>query len=193
MAEIGDDIFTDIDEKTPSGGNGNKTVLIVGIILFILVGGLVAFFSVKGNIFSGLFSGHKTETEETTAAQIEYIDFAERFAVAVFNISYTSFGDQVQKASDMMDEGLFATYKEDFLNADFRQKLTDQKAYITYQKINHAVVDSVQGDQVVVKVDGMNLLNSDLNGSQIQLPFSFNITIMRIQGKLKVVNFRQRL
>jgi len=185
------DDFPELEDTKGPGGSGNKAVIVIGLIL--LIGAAVTVFTVKGNLFSNLhFTGSK-QTDETTAANVEYVDFAERFAAAVFNISYQNFDQQVQKTAELMDDDLLEAYKANFMSASFRQKLLDQKAYINFQKIDRAAIDSISGTQIVVRVDGVNYYNSDVNSAQIQLPFSFNVVIQKVQGKLRVINFKQRL
>jgi hypothetical protein len=84
-------------------------------------------------------------------------------------------------------------YKSDFLDTAFRQKILLRKMYVTFQRVEHSQVDTVGGDQVVVRVSGDNYFNSDVDGSQIQLHLSMLVTVVKKGDSFQVINFVARL
>jgi hypothetical protein len=139
----------------------------------------------------------KAADEANTTSKIagydDYINYAERFYIAAFNLSYTNYSQQIDNASKLMAPDLADYYKSDFLDTQFRQKILLRKMYITFQRAEHSQVDTVSGDQVVVRVSGDNYFNSDIDGSQIQLHLSMLITVVKKGDSFQVINFVARL
>jgi len=195
MAEPHEDAFPELEGKSTGPGLSSGTKGVLGLGILIVIGLSVSVWTQRDSL-KGLFGSSPARTATTddqTAGNLDAVNLAERFATAVFNISYTNVTDQVQKISELMDDDLLEYYKSNFLSSSFRQKLMEQKAYVVFQKTDRAQVVTIANGQTIVRVDGVNFFNSDLNGSQIQLPFSFDVTVEKVNGKLLVTNFKQRL
>ena len=195
MAEKQDNIFdlVDPEKKKPSNGWG----LPVAFILIIFGFGATLFFSwskITGKSTQS-FSQNTAPAAGTLkmAGYDDYVNFAEHFYISAFNLSYSNNSDQIDNASKLMAPDLADYYKSDFLDTQFRQKILLRKMYITFQRVEHSQVDTVSGDQVVVRDSGDNYFNSDIDGSQIQLHLSMLISVIKKNDTYQVVNFLVRL
>lgn len=192
MANMADDFPDDLEApSSKKGSGGNFATIMIGVVILAAIVGLLWTFGPR--LFSGSGSSKKDSGNEAQNYS-EYVDFAQNFASTVLNISYTNINEQVQKAADFMDDDLLVYYKKNFLDPDFRQKLIEHKASCVYQRIERAQITKVDpSGQVLVRIDGTNTYNSDVNGAQIQLPYSIVINIKKIDGKLRVLDLKQRI
>ncbi len=136
-------------------------------------------------------SSAKPIGEETQYADIR--NFAEKFTVMAFNVSYTDINHQVDKVANLMSDNMMSYYQEAFLDPKWIAFLSDNKAYVSYQKIDRSSVDNTDGNHYWVRVIGKNLFNSDARGpgSQIELPFHIVVIVRNDNGKLIVTNFQR--
>jgi hypothetical protein len=120
-------------------------------------------------------------------------DFAEKFSIMAFNISYTDINHQVEKVANLMSDNMMSYYQEAFLDPKWVAFLSDNKAYVSYQQIERSSVENTDGTHYWVKVIGKNLYNSDVRGpsSQIELPFHLVVVVKRDNGKLIVTDFQR--
>jgi hypothetical protein len=123
----------------------------------------------------------------------EITDFAEKFSIMAFNISYTDVNHQVDKVASLMSDNMMSYYQEAFLDPKWIAFLSDNKAYVSYQQIDRSSVENTDGTHYWVKVIGKNLYNSDARGasSQIELPFHLVVVVKRDNGKLIVTDFQR--
>ena len=124
----------------------------------------------------------------------EIKNFAERFTIMAFNVSYTDINHQVDKVGNLMSDNMMSYYQEAFLDPKWVAFLSDNKAYVSYQKIDRSTVDKTDGTHYWVSVIGKNLFNSDARGpgSQIELPFRLVVVIKSENGRLVVTNFQRQ-
>lgn len=120
-------------------------------------------------------------------------DFAEKFTIMAFNVSYTDINHQVDKVGNLMSDNMMSYYQEAFLDPKWVAFLSDNKAYVSYQQIERSTVENTDGTHYWVKVIGKCLYNSDARGagSQIELPFHIVVVIKNDNGKLVVTNFQR--
>ena len=120
-------------------------------------------------------------------------DFAEKFTIMAFNVSYTDINHQVDKVGNLMSDNMMSYYQEAFLDPKWVAFLSDNKAYVSYQQIERSTVENTDGTHFWVKVIGKCLYNSDARGagSQIELPFHIVVVIKNDNGKLVVTNFQR--
>ncbi len=120
-------------------------------------------------------------------------DFAEKFSIMAFNISYTDINHQVDKVAGLMSDNMMSYYQEAFLDPKWVAFLSDNKAYVSYQQIDRSSVENTDGTHYWVKVIGKNLYNSDARGqgSQIELPFHLVVVVKKDNGKLIVTDFQR--
>lgn len=123
----------------------------------------------------------------------EITDFAEKFSIMAFNISYTDVNHQVDKVASLMSDNMMSYYQEAFLDPKWIAFLSDNKAYVSYQQIDRSSIENTDGTHYWVKVIGKNLYNSDARGpsSQIELPFHLVVVVKRDNGKLIVTDFQR--
>jgi len=136
-------------------------------------------------------SAAKPIGEDTQYADIK--NFAEKFTIMAFNVSYTDINHQVDKVANLMSDNMMSYYQEAFLDPKWIAFLSDNKAYVSYQKIDRSSVDNTDGTHYWVRVIGKNLFNSDARGpgSQIELPFHIVVIVKNDNGKLIVTNFQR--
>ena len=120
-------------------------------------------------------------------------DFAEKFTIMTFNVSYTDINHQVDKVGNLMSDNMMSYYQEAFLDPKWVAFLSDHKAYVSYQQIERSTVENTDGTHYWVRVIGKCLFNSDARGagSQIELPFHIVVVIKSDNGKLVVTNFQR--
>jgi len=192
MADFDDLPDLDAELKT-SSKKGNMATIIFGVV--IVVAFLTILFTLKGPISSAFKSAPKTTDDSAAQSYTEYLDFAQNFTSAVFNVSYTNISTQIQRAAEYMSDDLLASYKTNLMNPAFRQKINDVKASCVYQKVDNVQLEAADAaaGRVTARVDGTMTFNSDVNGAQIQLPFSVKVFMQKTDGKIKGIDFMQRL
>lgn len=139
-------------------------------------------------------SGNANQTQGQEAQYAEIINFAERFTIMAFNVSYTDINRQVEKVGNLMSDNMMSYYQEAFLDPKWVAFLRDNKAYVSYQQIERSAVENTDGTHYWVSVIGKNLFNSDSRGaaSQIELPFHLVVVIKNDNGRLVVTNFQRQ-
>jgi hypothetical protein len=135
-------------------------------------------------------------TKGDLAQQAQYgviTDFAEKFTIMAFNVSYTDINHQVDKVGNLMSDNMMSYYQEAFLDPKWVAFLSDNKAYVSYQQVERSTVENTDGTHYWVRVIGKCLFNSDARGpgSQIVLPFHIVVVIKSDNGKLIVTNFQR--
>jgi hypothetical protein len=174
--------------------NGFTWKVLVGVLL----GGLV--------LASSLWWGKATEqptaskattndpkTQNVDAQTAAIIDFADRFSIMAFNISYTDINRQTDKIANLMSDNMMSYYQEAFLDPKWVAFLRDNKAYVSYQGVERTTIENSDGSHYWVKVIGKCLYNSDARGpgSQIELPFHL-VVVVKVDGsRLVVTNFQR--
>ena len=168
----------------------------------ILIGLVVVGFGLGSSLFWGRImptSQSKDNQPTNTKAVVEdarYADirnFAEKFTIMAFNVSYTDVNHQVDKVGNLMSDNMMSYYQEAFLDPKWVAFLIDNKAYVSYQEIDRSSVENTDGTHYWVRVIGKNLFNSDARGpgSQIELPFHLVVVIKNDNGKLIVTDFQR--
>ncbi len=168
----------------------------------ILIGLVVVGFGLGSTLFWGRImptSQNKDTPATNTKAVVEdaqYADirnFAEKFTIMAFNVSYTDVNHQVDKVANLMSDNMMSYYQEAFLDPKWVAFLMDNKAYVSYQEIDRSSVENTDGTHFWVRVIGKNLFNSDARGpgSQIELPFHLVVVIKNDNGKLIVTDFQR--
>src|SRR5665213_203309 len=161
----------------------------------ILIGLIVVGFGLGSTLFWGRImpTGQNKDTpapntkavvEDAQYAEIK--NFAEKFTIMAFNVSYTDINHQVDKVANLMSDNMMSYYQEAFLDPKWVAFLMDNKAYVSYQEIDRSSVENTDGTHYWVRVIGKNLFNSDARGpgSQIELPFHLVVVIKSDNGKL---------
>ncbi len=138
-------------------------------------------------------SGGGSQVVDKDPQYRDITDFAEKFSIMAFNISYTDINHQVDKVASLMSDNMMSYYQEAFLDPKWVAFLSDNKAYVSYQQIDRSSVENTDGTHYWVKVIGKNLYNSDARGagSQIELPFHLVVVVKRDNGKLIVTDFQR--
>ena len=123
----------------------------------------------------------------------EINDFADKFTIMAFNVSYTDINHQVDKVGNLMSDNMMSLYQEAFLDPKWVAFLSDNKAYVSYQQIERSTVENTDGNHYWVRVIGKCLFNSDARGpgSQIEIPFHIVVVVKSENGKLVVTNFQR--
>ena len=124
----------------------------------------------------------------------DIINFAEKFTIMAFNVSYTDINHQVDKVGNLMSDNMMGYYQEAFLDPKWVAFLSDNKAYVSYQEINRSTVENTDGTHYWISVIGKNLFNSDARGagSQIELPFRLVVVIKSDNVRFVVTNFQRQ-
>lgn len=127
------------------------------------------------------------------AQYADVINFAEKFTIMAFNVSYTDINRQTDKVGDLMSDKMMSYYNEAFLDSKWVAFLSDNKAYVSYQQVERSAVENTDGTHYWVRVIGKCLFNSDARGpgSQIELPFHLVVVVKNENGKLVVTNFQR--
>lgn len=168
----------------------------------VLVGLVIVGLGLGSTLLWGRFKADKKPDDpkqvdpKGSGQDAQYADirnFAEKFTIMAFNVSYTDNNRQVDKVSDLMSDNMMSFYREAFLDAKWIAFLSDNKAYVTYQSIDRSSVESTDGTHYWVKIIGKNLYNSDARGagSQIELPFHLVVVVKNENGKLIVTDFQR--
>ena len=194
--EENENIFDLLDPERKKSGNGWALFAACGLIVVAFGSSIYLFLKNPRGTQATSPVQSSQAVEKVPAANKgyeDYVNFAERFYVSAFNLNYSNYTEQVSKAAQNMSPELSDYYKADFLDTGFRQKILLRKMYVTFQKTDHSQVEAVSGDQVVVRVSGDNFINSDLDGSQIQLHNSMLISVVKKGDSFQVVNFCMRI
>ena len=98
------------------------------------------------NPFLGIGTIGKRSTRTRTTEQRQYrtvqsqdaqyadiMNFAEKFTIMAFNVSYTDINHQVDKVGNLMSDNMMCYYQEAFLDPKWVAFLSDNKAYVSYQ------------------------------------------------------------
>lgn len=186
-------ILDEVDEEPKKKGNG---FIYFWVFLLVSIGGFSVFmWGVHGKEAGAVKDGGGTEkTDINQDAQYGPIkDFAEKFTIMAFNVSYTDINQQVDKVGNLMSDNMMSYYQEAFLDPKWVAFLSDNKAYVSYQQIDRSTVENTDGNHYWVRVIGKCLFNSDArgSGSQIELPFHIVVVIKNDNGKLVVTNFQR--
>ena len=120
-------------------------------------------------------------------------NFAEKFTIMAFNVSYTDINHQTDKVGNLMSDNMMSYYQEAFLDPKWVAFLKDNKAYVSYQQIERSTVENTDGTHYWVRVIGKCLFNSDAKGpgSQIELPFNLVVVVKNDGGMLVVTDFQR--
>jgi hypothetical protein len=186
--------FLDDVEEQPKTGYLGK--IVVGIVIVGL--GLVSSLWWGKAVSSGInlnknpqISDPKTDPKASQYADV--INFAEKFTIMVFNLSYTDINHQTDKVGNLMSDNMMSYYQEAFLDTKWVSFLSSNKAYVSYQQVERSSVESTDGTHYWVKVIGKCLFNSDSRGpgSQIELPFNLMVVVKKDGDGLVVTNFQR--
>ena len=185
----------DIEDQPKSNGYTGK----------IIVGLMVAGFGLGSTFLWGKLGVNQSLTSNKTkqvtdpktdpldAQNTDVINFAEKFTIMAFNLSYTDINIQTDKVGNLMSDNMMSYYQEAFLDPKWVGFLKTNKAYVSYQEIERSSVENTDGNHYWVKVIGKNLYNSDSRGagSQIELPFNVVVVVKKENGNLVVTNFQR--
>lgn len=192
----GMDILDAVEEEPKQKGYLGK-VLIGLVIIAVGVGSTLVWVpgkSGKNTAVNQEKNGDQGQDQGKDAQYAQVKNFAERFTIMAFNVSYTDINHQVDKVGNLMSDNLMSYYQEAFLDPKWVSFLTENKAYVSYQQIERSSVDNTDGTHYWVTVIGKNLFNSDARGagSQIELPFRLVVVIKNDNGRLVVTNFQRQ-
>lgn len=185
----------DIEEKR----EGNAPTRMILIVLGVAVLGIALTFlwgkerkpadpsepkAVEGSDFKAL---------QDSTQDFQIIDFAERFAIMAFNVSYTDIDRQEDKVANLMVDNLMGFYRASFLDPSWVNFLRQKEAYVVYQKIDRATILRADGTHYWVKVIGRNLFNSGLVSppSQLDLGMNLIVVVKNDNGVLQISNFQE--
>ncbi len=191
--EDGHDILDLLDKEPEKKGYAGK--IIFGIVIALVGFGSTLFWGRGAHVADSKkeVSGGSVQVGDKDPQTREITDFAEKFSIMAFNISYTDINRQVDKVANLMSDNMMSYYQEAFLDPKWVAFLTDTKAYVSYQQIDRSSVENTDGTHYWVKVIGKNLYNSDARGpgSQIELPFHLVVVVKKENGKLIVTDFQR--
>jgi hypothetical protein len=188
--EEGHSILDVIEEEPKKSEYTGK--IVIGLVIALLGLGSTFFWGKTGHVNDP----KKEVSVGNTSGDPQYgdvTDFAEKFSVMAFNISYTDINHQVDKVANLMSDNMMSYYQEAFLDPKWVAFLSDNKAYVSFQQIERSSVENTDGTHYWVKVIGKNLYNSDArgSGSQIEVPFHLVVVVKRENGKLIVTDFQR--
>ncbi len=191
--EEGHSILDVIEEEPKKQGYTWK--IIIGLVIAICGLGSTLFWGKTAQVVDSKkdVSSGSSPIGDKDPQNREITDFAEKFSIMAFNISYTDVNHQVDKVASLMSDNMMSYYQEAFLDPKWIAFLSDNKAYVSYQQIDRSSVENTDGTHYWVKVIGKNLYNSDARGigSQIELPFHLVVVVKRDNGKLIVTDFQR--
>lgn len=160
--------------ETTTQKTKGKTFVLPAVALIAILGASYLIF--KG-IHALSYSSPKTQTDTNFAS---YVDFAENFVIAFNNISYVNQDQQRAALSDMMQSDLLTSYQNSFYDPQFLKMISDNKIYITFQKITRSELVKTASNEAVVKVIGVDLFHSDVTGSQKEKPFTYLVDVGKV-------------
>lgn len=131
------------------------------------------------------------QSVETAIQYAGVIDFAERFSIMAFNLSYTDIDHQTDKVSGLMVDNLMSLYSEAFLDPKWVEFLRESKAYVVYQRVDRASIINTDGTHFWVRVIGKNIFNSDNTPSQLELPMNLVVVVKNDNGSMQISNFQE--
>jgi len=191
--EEGHSILDVIEEEPKKQGYTWK--IIIGLVIALIGLGSTLFWGKTTQVVDSKkdVSSGGSPVGDKDPQNREITDFAEKFSIMAFNISYTDVNHQVDKVASLMSDNMMSYYQEAFLDPRWIAFLSDNKAYVSYQQIDRSSVENTDGTHYWVKVIGKNLYNSDARGpsSQIELPFHLVVVVKRDNGKLIVTDFQR--
>ena len=184
----------DVEEQPKTGYVGKITVgiVIVGLgLVSSLWWGKAASSQVTNLNKNSQVNDPKADPKNTQYADV--INFAEKFTIMVFNVSYTDINNQTDKVGNLMSDNMMSYYQETFLDPKWVSFLAGNKAYVSYQQVERSNVENTDGTHYWVKVIGKCLFNSDSRGpgSQIELPFNLMVVVKKDGDGLVVTNFQR--
>ena len=183
----------DLVENGPKKSRFTGKILI-GLVIVILGSGSTLYWGrAVPNDQTKDNQGTNTKPNGEVAQYADIRNFAEKFTIMAFNVSYTDVNHQVDKVANLMSDNMMSYYQEAFLDPKWIAFLSDNKAYVSYQKIDRSSVENTDGTHYWVRVIGKNLFNSDARGpgSQIELPFHIVVVVKNDNGKLIVTDFQR--
>jgi hypothetical protein len=182
----------DVIEEEPKK-KGYTWKIIIGLVVALIGLGSTLFWGKTEQVTGSKqeVSGGTGQIENKDPQTAEVTNFAEKFTIMAFNVSYTDINHQVDKVANLMSDNMMSYYQEAFLDPKWIAFLLENKAYVSYQQIDRSSVENTDGTHYWVKVIGKNYFNSDARGSQIELPFHIVVVVKRENGKLTVTNFQR--
>ena len=191
--EEGHSILDVIEEEPKKQGYTWK--IVIGLVIALIGLGSTLFWGKTAQVIDSKkdVSSGGSPVGDKDPQNREITDFAEKFSIMAFNISYTDVNHQVDKVASLMSDNMMSYYQEAFLDPKWIAFLSDNKAYVSYQQIDRSSIENTDGTHYWVKVIGKNLYNSDARGpsSQIELPFHLVVVVKRDNGKLIVTDFQR--
>jgi hypothetical protein len=195
---IGNDdlkVLDDLEEGTPKK-SGYGGIIFFGLVIAVIgFGSIFLWMKPRDTSAPAKSEGAKAlKGTQEDAKNTEVVNFAERFTIMTFNMSYTDISRQVEKVSNLMSDNLMSYYQDTFLDPKWVAFLSDNKAYVTFQGIDRSMVENTDGTHYWVRIIGKCLYNSDARGpgSQIELPFRLVVVVKNDNGKLIVTNFQRQ-
>ncbi len=176
---------------------GNKAWPMILLVVAITLSGIL-FTLWWGKARIGAVVTHPQENKdfqavETATQDTGVIDFAEKFSIMAFNLSYTDIDRQTDKVSGLMVDNLMSQYSEAFLDPKWVEFIRQSKAYVIYQRIDRSSVVNSDGTHYWVKVIGKSIYNSDNTNppSQLELPMNLLVVVKDDNGTLQISNFQE--
>jgi hypothetical protein len=184
----------EIEDKPRKNGYTGK--IMVGLVIASLGLGSTFWWGKSGASQGVTPRNTQTSNAKNTPQDAQYVDvinFAEKFAIMAFNLSYTDINHQTDKVGSLLSDNMMSYYQEAFLDPKWVAFLKGNRAYVSYQQIERSSVENADGTHYWVKVIGKNLYNSDAKGmgSQIELPFDLVVVVKSENGNFVVTNFQR--
>jgi hypothetical protein len=183
----------DVVKEPKKKGYTGKIVIGLVVVSFGLISSLWwgKTFSSQGTIKNPQPIDPKTDRKDSQ--YVDITNFAEKFTIMAFNVSYTDISHQTDKVGNLMSDNMMSYYQEAFLGPKWVAFLKDNKAYVSYQQIERSTVENTDGTHYWVRVIGKCLFNSDARGpgSQIELPFNLMVVVKNDGGRLVVTDFQR--
>ena len=181
----------DAIEKGPKKNRYTAKIMIGFVIVSLGLGTTIYWGRLKPNSQNKESQGSSPSSIGEDAKYSDIRNFAEKFTIMAFNMSYTDVNHQVDKVANLMSDNMMSYYQETFLDPKWTAFLTDNKVYVSYQQIDRSSVESTDGTHYWVRVIGKNLFISDARASQIELPFHIVVVVKNENGKLIVTDFQR--
>jgi hypothetical protein len=186
----------EIDEESKSSNKNTRMVMFV--LGVAVVGIFLTFLWGRSRATTTNSQAKVAQVKDSKAVQTEtqygpITDFAERFVITAFDVSYGTINRQVDRVTGLMTDNLMSYYQEAFLDQSWVSFLTANKAYVSYQKIERSSVMSEDGNHYWVKVIGVSRFYSDKLGldSSIDLPMNLIVVVKNDNGVLQISNFER--
>jgi hypothetical protein len=136
----------EIEDKPKKNGYAGK--IMVGLVIAGLGLGSTFWRGKSGASQSVTPRNTQTSNAKNTPQDAQYVDvinFAEKFAIMAFNLSYTDINHQMDRVGSLLSDNMMSYYQEAFLDPKWVAFLKVNKAYVSYQQIERSSVENADG------------------------------------------------